>query len=167
VPLDVTKRFPLPERAFDYVFSEHIIEHVSYLDGVSMLRECLRVLTPGGRIRIATPDLAVLIGLYARERTEMQERYLRWICDHHLSGIGKCEPSMVINNAFRNWGHQFIYDYATIVDVLSDTGFSEVELCRVGDSKDAALRGIESHGKAIGDEEMNRFETLVVEARRP
>ena len=28
-----------------------------------MLNECFRVIKPGGRIRIATPDLEVLLGL--------------------------------------------------------------------------------------------------------
>jgi predicted SAM-dependent methyltransferase len=57
---------------FDYVFSEHMIEHVSYAEGLLMLRECLRVLKPGGRIRIATPSLEVLLDLYKPSKTPIQ-----------------------------------------------------------------------------------------------
>ena len=40
--LDATERFPVRDRQFDYVFSEHIIEHIPYLGGRSMLSECFR-----------------------------------------------------------------------------------------------------------------------------
>ena len=61
--LDATKPFPLPAESFDYVFSEHMIEHITYHDGLTMLKESRRVLKPGGRIRISTPDLKFLIEL--------------------------------------------------------------------------------------------------------
>ena len=37
--LDATKTFPFKDCIFDYVFSEHMIEHVTYLEGLNMLRE--------------------------------------------------------------------------------------------------------------------------------
>jgi methyltransferase family protein len=37
--LDATKPFGLPDNSFDFVFSEHMIEHISYIDAMSMLRE--------------------------------------------------------------------------------------------------------------------------------
>src|SRR5262245_6313463 len=63
IHVDATKPFPFVENLFDYVFSEHMIEHVSYLGGLSLLAEACRVLKPGGKIRISTPDLAFLVNL--------------------------------------------------------------------------------------------------------
>jgi len=37
VYLDATKPFPLPDAAFDFVFSEHMIEHMTYPDGLHCL----------------------------------------------------------------------------------------------------------------------------------
>jgi predicted SAM-dependent methyltransferase len=54
------------DNTFDYIFSEHMIEHVDHDGAVAMLRECYRVLKPGGTICMATPDLAVIVGLLAR-----------------------------------------------------------------------------------------------------
>jgi len=42
--LDATGTFPFSDNTFDYVFSEHMIEHISYSNGFCMLRECHRVL---------------------------------------------------------------------------------------------------------------------------
>ncbi|MCL5024797.1 MAG: hypothetical protein M1497_15800 [Nitrospirae bacterium] len=36
-----------------------------------------------------------------------------------------------------------------------------------GQSDDEVFRGIEYHGSAVGDEEMTRFETMVLEEKRP
>ena len=49
--LDATKRFPIADGTFDYVFSEHMIEHVPYCSGMTMLAECFRIARPGGKIR--------------------------------------------------------------------------------------------------------------------
>src|SRR5205823_1818504 len=53
VYLDVRKPFPLPDASFDFVFSEHMLEHLTYEEGQQCLGECLRVLRPGGTIRTA------------------------------------------------------------------------------------------------------------------
>lgn len=165
--LDATNPFPFENDVFDYIYSEHMIEHISWHQGAFMLRECLRVLKPGGTIRIATPDLAVLIGLYGQDKTEMGEAYIRWITDRFLSGIGVYKATFVINNAFRNWGHQFLYDADLMAMALQEAGFTDIKQCPTGESDHAQLSGIESHGKNVADTEMAVFETMVFEATRP
>ena len=55
--LDATKPFPIPDGALSIIFSEQVSEHLSYRDGLAMLRESYGTLNPGGKIRIATPNL--------------------------------------------------------------------------------------------------------------
>lgn len=45
----------LPEAEYDAVTMNHVIEHVH--DPVSLLRECFRILKPGGRIVVVTPNI--------------------------------------------------------------------------------------------------------------
>lgn len=167
VYLDATEPFPIEDDTFDYVFSEHMIEHMSWHAGLAMLEECHRVLKPGGTIRVATPDLAVLLGLYGEQRDPVGDRYVRWIVDRSMPGISTYKASFVINNAFRNWGHQFLYDGELLEMAMREAGFTNTRRCASGESLDANLRGIESHGRNVGDEEMAAFETMVFEADRP
>lgn len=165
--LDATRPFPLADASFDYVYSEHMIEHVRWAEGLFMLSECRRVLRPGGTVRIATPDLAVFLRLYANEEAPDSGRYVRWATDRYLGGTPGYRASVVINNLFRGWGHQFLYDGDLLAMALANAGFTRVRRERPGQSGDEHLRGIESHGKVVGDEEMGAFETLVFEADRP
>ena len=167
VYLDASEAFPIADRTFDYVFSEHMIEHVPWRSGLAMLKECNRILKPGGTIRVATPDLAVLLGLYRAERDPLGERYVRWIVDRFIPEPRAYKASFVINNAFRSWGHQFLYDAELLEMALRAAGFAAIRRCAYGASADENLRGIESHGHNVGDQEMAAFETMVFEADRP
>jgi predicted SAM-dependent methyltransferase len=167
VRLDATEAFPIPDDAFDYVFSEHMIEHMPWRSGLAMLKECNRILKPGGTIRVATPDLAVLLALYRGQGDPAGERYVRWIVDRCLPEPRAYKAAFVINNAFRSWGHQFLYDAELLEMALREAGFTGMRRCAYGASDDANLRGIESHGHNIGDPEIAAFETMVFEADRP
>ncbi len=164
--LDAANPFPFRDATFDYIYSEHLIEHLTYKQGQLMLRECFRVLKPGGSIRTATPDLETLIGLYTPQKSSLQQKYIHWVVDKFYPEIGLYQESVVINSSFRNFGHQFLYDCSLLQSTLEKAGFVAITRYNVGESDDEVFRRIESHGLSCGDEEMNRFETMVVEARR-
>lgn len=171
--MDATRPFPLPADSFDFVFSEHMIEHVPFSLGRRMISECYRILKPGGRIRIATPNLEQIVGLRTSAPSTEQRQYVRWAIANHFSGAletdmrdDRYRPSYVINNFFWDFGHYFVYDLETLVATLGAAGFLETVECTPGESAVQELRGLESHGALIG-EQYNRFETMVVEARKP
>lgn len=165
--LDASKPFPMADATFDYVFCEHMIEHITWREGQRMLRECHRILKSGGVFRVATPDLAVIIGLYQNDRNALEEKYIRWITDRYLQDIAVYKASFVINNAFRNWGHQFLYDSELLEIALSQAGFLNIMRCTHGESTHEHLQGIEEHGKAVSNQEMNVFETIILEGTKP
>lgn len=153
--LDARKAFPLPDASFDVVYSEHMLEHLTYTDGQHCLRECFRVLRPGGTIRIATPSLERLAGLY--EAGELQERYVRWAAATLEPELKAPLPGAVVNNFFRSWGHEFIYDHDTLHHALTEAGFIEIEKRPIGE--------LERH--LAEEPAFNAYETFVLEARRP
>lgn len=165
--MDVRRRFPFDDASFDYVFSEHVIEHVNFDDGRFMLREIFRVLKPGGWVRIITPDLAALIKLYGPNKDEIQERYIRFITDRFMPNLHRYRDVFVINECVRFSGHQFIYDGPTFEECLKESGFARVRSVDILKSEIPAFDDLASHGSYIGDEEMNRFEAMGFEGQKP
>jgi SAM-dependent methyltransferase len=48
---------PFLDRAFDLVNLDNVIEHLPKRSGELLLRECARILRPGGRLLVRTPDV--------------------------------------------------------------------------------------------------------------
>ena len=165
--LDATRRFPFNDDSFDYVYSEHMIEHIDHESAVFMLSECFRVLKPGGKIRISTPDLKVYTGLHWKEKTAFQNHYIDWVTHRFMPEVDYCKEVFVINNAMRAWGHQFLYDRETINVMMTRIGFEDIQYYQPGASSDENLRGIELHGSLIECEEINQFEAFAVEGQTP
>lgn len=164
--LDAIKPFPFDDCTFDYIFSEHMIEHIELREGIGLLKECSRVLKPAGKIRISTPDLRYLIDLYSPEKTEIQDREIARIVDQIFPDIGIYRDIFVINNFFRSWGHRFIYDYGLLKELMERAGFRDIVRCKVGESSDKNLAGLESHGRYIS-EDINRLQTFIAEGTKP
>jgi predicted SAM-dependent methyltransferase len=148
IELDATKTFPFDNDSFDYVFSEHMIEHISFEDGHFMLKECFRILKPGGKIRCSTPDLRFLIDLHQNPNKDINNRYINWAVDKFW-GHGIYLPGMVFNNFVRNWGHLFIYDKETLTHSLIAAGFQNIESFSISDSNDGDLKNLENEARRV------------------
>ena len=53
---------PLPDGAVDLVVASHVIEHVADTD--KLVLECFRVLKPGGRFAVVTPNLGAALNIF-------------------------------------------------------------------------------------------------------
>jgi len=164
--LDATKKFPFNDNVFDYVYSEHMIEHILRESGEFMLKECFRVIKQGGCIRIATPDLAKIIDLYTKRDEGFGLDYIKWITDKFIEPQADYNSLIVLNTMFRNWYHCFLYDEEFLTQSLRNAGFSEIERYSINMSDDVNLRGIETHHLNVGNFEMVEFETLILEAKK-
>jgi|GEM_PF-404064 len=102
---DVTNGLPFDDASVDGIYSEHFIEHISQADAMRFFRECRRILKPGGRLRLATPDLDFIVNRYSeedwRKNSEMVQR-LGWNWVENT-----CEQ---LNLTMRSWGHQWLYN---------------------------------------------------------
>lgn len=154
--LDLREGLPFADGSVERIYTEHTLEHFRREDdGPFLLAECLRVLEPGGRIRITVPDGAVFLDYYAgRLEPEAAEAIAKTHSRFHGT------PMDVVNSAFR-WKHQhqYIYDEATLRALLEEIGFVGVERRAFGESEDPELVG--------RDQAERRFETLYLEARKP
>ena len=163
-PLDARLPFPFANDTFDAVFSEHMIEHISYDEASRMLADCYRVLKPGHFIRIATPNLKCFIDLYAAKKTDLQKSYIKWYNDGCLGGREPAD-TFVINSIFYYWGHKFIYDEEALRRSMTDAGFVDVTLRPVSESPHSDLKNLENEGRMPPN--FLKLETLVLEAMKP
>lgn len=164
VHLDAKGRFPFEDEVFDYIYSEHMIEHIDFSGGLNMLKECYRVLKKDGRIRIVTPDLMFLIGLLTNENDPIAERYVPWAHSYSLPPDTLCTPCAVVNGFVRNWGHQFIYDRKTLGELLALAGFKAISVCDFDHSASPNLSGL-ANSKRL-PEGFVEYESLSVEATK-
>jgi predicted SAM-dependent methyltransferase len=62
----ISKAYPLDfdDNTFDLVYSSHVLEHFKKIETQSIVNEWVRVLKPGGIIRLSVPSLESLIKIY-------------------------------------------------------------------------------------------------------
>jgi predicted SAM-dependent methyltransferase len=126
--LDVRKG--LPFRIVSAIYAEHFLEHLGLDDGIGFLKECRRVLGPSGVLRLSTPNLDWVYATHYRSSQATEE------------ALHDC---FQLNRAFHGWGHQFLYNRATLESVLNAAGFATVRFHLYGQSDVPELRGIERH----------------------
>lgn len=64
IPCDLSEGIPLPDNYCDVVYHAAVIEHLRTSDSIKFIKECNRVLRPGGILRVGVPDLENLCRLY-------------------------------------------------------------------------------------------------------
>lgn len=152
VRADVTKGLDYPDASADAIYSSHMIEHLARWQGLALLRECFRVLAPGGRIRLATPDLAELVDEYRRD-ADADAFNARF--GHFVEQPGP-RVRQVLRRVFSGSSHQWLYDERSLRRLLEEAGFV-----------DAARRGFLDSELPDIDALEDRDGSLFVEARRP
>jgi len=61
---DLSKPFPFPDGSFEVVYHSNVLEHIRREHAHAFMRECARILKPGGILRVAVPDLERICRLY-------------------------------------------------------------------------------------------------------
>lgn len=84
---NLLRGIPFAENTFDLVYHSHVLEHFTKDDGIKLIKECYRVLKPGGILRIAIPNLESIVREYISlidklspdiDNPKLQENY-EWI----------------------------------------------------------------------------------------
>jgi predicted SAM-dependent methyltransferase len=61
---DIRQGIPYGTGVVDLIFCCHMLEHLTYQEGIAFLRECRRVIRPGGAMRFIVPDAKLLMRSY-------------------------------------------------------------------------------------------------------
>ncbi len=118
VRADANQPFPFAAASFDYVLSREGIEHLE--NQVGFIRECARVLRPGGTIAITTPNL---MHLSARVSYLLSgQRNLK------RGLINEVQTLRLSRGPHLYHGHVFMIDYFRLRYLLRLAGFDQIEV---------------------------------------
>jgi len=125
---DLRRGLPLENDSCDYIYSSHFFEHLQYKDGLRLMRECYRMLRPGGVFRVSLPNFKGMFAAYLRG----DESYLDLI--DILSVLPEVEPGTETLVDHINYGvyqhgeHKYIYDEDKVILILQKIGYPSVVL---------------------------------------
>jgi len=153
--VDITRRLPWANDSASHIFIEHCVEHVPYKAAIEFFKEAHRVLAPGGVLRVTVPSLEQIACCDDAD-------YHRFTTKWQSFGSNKRGAMHAIIYAH---GHEMVWNAQLLRDTLYFAAFDDVRLCKLGESDDPVLRGVEGHGRIIG-EKFNRIESCSVEARK-
>ena len=64
IAYNLTQGIPFPDCSFDVVYHSHVLEHLPKTEAEFLVKECYRVLSPQGVLRIVVPDLEQIARTY-------------------------------------------------------------------------------------------------------
>ena len=157
VRLDVGEPLPVADGSVDWVYAEHLLEHVTPRVAIGWLAEVRRILAPGGLLRLSTPDLGRYVDGY-REGASFYPKHRRRLA---LMRVGPPMPerrAFMFNQIFYLYGHRWIYDLDEVEFVLGEAGFTAEAVRECGYQQGARP------DVAALDTPFRRDESLYVEA---
>jgi predicted SAM-dependent methyltransferase len=156
---NLLRPFPWQAGSVDAIYMGEMLEHFTQADGEYVLRECYRVLKPGGILRLRVPDHARFWTQYVDEyeRTRSRPRH-EWSLDHTRWTAMSFRDLCVQRPAlWRSMGHyhKWMYDEVSLTLLAESIGFRHV-----------ARKGL--HDSAIPDvADVEVRDDLIVEGTRP
>ncbi len=78
---------PNESSSVDIIEAIHLLEHFDHIHSIYALSEWLRVLRPGGKLIIETPDMELSVKKFNANDTARQDSTLRWIFGTGSSGM--------------------------------------------------------------------------------
>ncbi len=154
--LDIADPLPFGTGCVDWVYAEHLIEHVPLPVAIGWLTEVRRILTPGGLLRLSTPDLR----RYAEDYVNDSGFFAKHRRRLGVMGVGPPMPqrkAFMVNQLFYLYGHRWIYDADELRHVLSVAGFEPSAV------RECAFRQGARPDVADLDTAFRRDETIYVE----
>lgn len=134
---DLRKGLPLPDGTCDLVYSSHLLEHLEYRHGVALLRECHRILAPGGRFRIALPNLRLVFQAYVNDDIQYFDPLPRSEVAHVAPGT-EAIVDWVNYSVYQRGEHLTIYDEDKLMRLLKNVGFHSVAVSEYDRSIDSS-----------------------------
>lgn len=121
---DLRRGIPFPTHTITQIHSEHFFEHLNPEDTNTLLRECHRVLKPGGVISFSVPDIGKIIMDYAKGPKHFWQARDWWMPHPWI----KTPMDVLSWYAMMGGEHRAMYDQDTAKTRLKEAGFKQVKI---------------------------------------
>ncbi len=155
---DLRNGIPAADNSLDLAYHSHMLEHLSYTDGIEFTKECLRVLKPGGTLRILVPDLELWINAYTNNNSFFFEQYRQ---------MGGIDPDIYVTKAavfmgmLHNHEHKCGYDFESLKWLVEHVGFTDIKRTLYGAGTIDDIENIEKV------DPIRTMESLCIECKKP
>ena len=125
---DAVRHIPEGTGAVAALYTSHMVEHLDREDAQRFLREARRVLTPGGILRVAVPDVRFHVNQYLKDDDAdgfmarlyvTRERPKTWMQKALYQFVGDRQ-------------HQWMYDGASLCRLMASAGFEAPQVMPAG-----------------------------------
>ena len=122
---DLTRGIPCDDDCVSAIFSDHFLEHLSLVEVVQVLKECHRVLKPGGRLRFTVPHIDPYIDAWLRGDAAFIASKITDIpqSQESLYGTPFDRISWLL---LRDGEHRALFDRESILHKVKLAGFEQV-----------------------------------------
>jgi SAM-dependent methyltransferase len=116
---DLRRPLPWADGSASAIYSSHTLEHLSRDDGARLLRECSRVLAPGGVIRIVVPDLRAILRDYEKGSLPAVDLLEQLGVFSQMPGDGRLRRLLAPHVRFP---HRCMYDAPSLLEAMRRAG---------------------------------------------
>lgn len=163
IEVDITKVLPFEDESIDFIFLEHVLEHINQIKGYEFLKDVKRVLKPDGVIRIVIPSISNIYNNLTPSYIDKVNNYLDKVVDNHETLIKHYNSNEdAIEGIIYNWGHQSIWTGDLLELLLKIVGFTTT-VESPNHSEHIELLDIDRHFK---NTEVQFIESFTIEATK-
>jgi predicted SAM-dependent methyltransferase len=152
---NAVRDIPLPSGSVEILYSSHVFEHLDREEAELFIQEAMRLLCPGGIIRLVVPDLKKLVDRYLQSgdaNTFVDSTYL---CVPHPRAFWEKFRFLLVGHRHHHW----MYDGNSLCELLENHGFIDTRIVLPGETMIAEPGELDLNERVV--------ESVFVEARRP
>lgn len=136
---NIVKGLPLKQGSVDVVYSSHVLEHLTYNEGIEALRNCFEMMKKGAVMRLVMPDFDHYIDEYNKSKDLMKF--------YEQTDLGYVHrPSTIFGKLIfylKNSRHQYVWNEQQIVTALTEIGFKDIRRAYFNDSECTDFNAVE------------------------
>lgn len=159
----------IQDETYNGIYSEHFMEHLERDEGLALMKECLRILKPGGVLRTVWPPHDVIDWL--RGSTDLSDNdfvkryYNRYVVRERFPPKGfkadRIQDYVAAGLEYQKGEHKYLWGITEMRETLKSLGYVNIRQPDYGQSRIMDFCGIETQGV------IRQAHSAVIEAEKP